>query len=128
MFLLTCTKVALRSADLTCYCFAQVSRVSVSAYIRGANLCLSQNRRNRFLDGIGRFRDTEMLQHHGAGPDVPAGVGAAFPSDIRRLAVDRLKHRRVFVLRIKICRTSDAHRADTGGLAPVSERLETSGG
>src|SRR5260370_29164693 len=115
MFLLTCTKVALRSADLTCYCFAQVSRVSVSAYIRGANLCLSQNRRNRFLDGIGRFRDTEMLQHHGAGPDLPDGIGDAFPSDIRRRAVDRPKHRRAFTLSIKICRRSDADRADNGG-------------
>ena len=126
MFLLTCTKVALRSVNLTCYCFAQVSRAGVSAYIRGANLRLGQNRRNRFLDGIGRFRDTEMLQHHSAGPDLPDGIGDAFTSDIRGRAVDRLKHRRVFILRIKICRRSDADGANNSGAEVreyVSEKI-----
>src|ERR1700756_5962844 len=120
MFLLTCTKVALRSADLTCYCFAQVLRAGVSPDIRGANLSLGQNRRNRFLDGISRFRDTEMLQHHGSGPNLPDGIGNAFTSDIRGRTVDRLKHRRVFLFGIEICRRSDADRANYSG-AEVGE-------
>src|SRR5260370_26463504 len=63
-----------------------------------------------------------MLQHHGAGPDLPDGIGDAFPSDIRRRAVDRLEHGRVFILWIKICRRSDADGANNSG-AEVREYI-----
>src|ERR1700730_8096023 len=115
VFFLPCTNDTLRSTDLTCDRLAQVPGASGSSDVRSANLCLGQNRGNGVFDGIGSIRDTKMAQHHGAGPDLPNGIGNAFSGDIRRRAVDRLKHGRIFVLRIEICRGSDADGANNGG-------------
>src|SRR3546814_5657803 len=67
-----------------------------------------------------RFLVPEMLQHHGAGPDLPHRVGDALAGDVGRRAVHRLKHRGEFPLRIYVGARSEEHTSELQSLMRLS--------
>ena len=61
-----------------------------------------------------RLRVAEVVEHHGAGPDLPNWVGDALAEDVWRGAMHRLEERREIALRIDIARGRDRDGARAG--------------
>src|SRR5262245_6180575 len=71
-------------------------------------------------DGVRGLRVAEVLEQHGAGPDLGDRVGDPLPRDVRRRAVHGLEHRRVLLLRVDVAARRDPDRPRDGG-AEVGE-------
>src|SRR4029077_18102106 len=84
------------------------------AEIARARFRIGQHLLDRLDDRGGGFRLAEMIEHHRGRPDLPDRVGDALTGDVRRRAVHRLEHGRVFALRIDVAAGRNADRAGAG--------------
>src|SRR5215472_4367531 len=68
--------------------------VGVAAEVARAQGFLAEHALDRVHDGAACILLTEMVKHHGAGPDLADGISDALPGDVGRGTVNRLEHRR----------------------------------
>src|SRR5262249_26139613 len=76
--------------------------VVVAAEVAGAQGLLAEHPLDRVHDGAAGFLLAEMVEHHGARPDLADGIGDALPGNVGRGAVNRLEHGRVLAFRIDV--------------------------
>src|ERR671910_1953775 len=74
----------------------------LTAEIRGANRGSGQDSCDGVHDGFARFSVPEVLEHHGAGPDLAYRVRDAPAGDIGGRAVHGLEHGRELALRVEV--------------------------
>src|SRR5262245_40596828 len=82
--------------------FAHFLGGGLAAEIAGQDLALLDQALDGRYDRARSVRVAEMLDHHGAGPDLGDRVGGTLASDVRRRAVHGLEHRWEFLLRVDV--------------------------
>src|SRR6185312_8279362 len=92
-----------RIAELLAHGFA--------AHVARAHIGLGQQLLDGAHDGARRLRMPQMLEHHGAGPDLADGIGDSLAGDVGRTAVHRLEHGGEFTLRIDVAAGRDGDGA-----------------
>src|SRR5260370_21756086 len=91
--------------------------IGVAAEVAGAQRLLAEHALDRVYDGAAGVLLAEVVEHHGARPDLADGIGDALPGNVGRGAVNRLEHRRVLAFRVDVA----ARRETRGSGAVVSE-------
>src|SRR5205814_8714298 len=101
---------------------AELEARRLAAHVGGAHVGLGEEALDGSDDGGAGFLVAEVIQHHGAGPDLADRVGDALAGDVGRAAVHRLEHGGERALGIDIAAGGDGDGAGGGG-AVVGENV-----